>query len=263
VLRVLSLGAGVQSTTLLLMSLAGELEPLDLVIFADTGWEPAAIYEHLERLEERCRESDVPLHRVSVGNLRADTIASAGGAERRTASLPFHLKTLGDQSGMLRRQCTKEYKITPIRALVRRTLKARGLKSAELWLGISLDEVQRMKASNVRYATHRWPLIEQRMTRESCKRWLQAHGEAIPPKSACIGCPFKGDRQWRALRDGNPSEWADAVAFDAAIRSLPRVDGEVFLHRQLVPLDQVDLRTAQDKGQLDLWGEECSGVCGV
>lgn len=39
-LKVLSLGAGVQSTTVLLMSWAGELPPLDCAIFADTGWEP-------------------------------------------------------------------------------------------------------------------------------------------------------------------------------------------------------------------------------
>jgi hypothetical protein len=49
-LRVLSLGAGVQSTTLLLMSVYGELPPLDYAIFADTGWEPARVYEHLDRV---------------------------------------------------------------------------------------------------------------------------------------------------------------------------------------------------------------------
>ena len=49
-LRLLSLGAGVQSTTLLLMSLCGELPKLDAAIFADTGWEPARVYEHLERI---------------------------------------------------------------------------------------------------------------------------------------------------------------------------------------------------------------------
>ena len=47
-LRVLSLGAGVQSTTLALMAAHGEIGPMpDCAIFADTGWEPKAVYEHL------------------------------------------------------------------------------------------------------------------------------------------------------------------------------------------------------------------------
>jgi len=50
-LRVLSLGAGVQSTALALMAAHGEVGPMpDCAIFSDTGWEPAAVYEHLARL---------------------------------------------------------------------------------------------------------------------------------------------------------------------------------------------------------------------
>jgi 3'-phosphoadenosine 5'-phosphosulfate sulfotransferase (PAPS reductase)/FAD synthetase len=47
-LRVLSLGAGVQSTTLALMAAHGEIEPPHCAIFADTGWEPRAVYDHLD-----------------------------------------------------------------------------------------------------------------------------------------------------------------------------------------------------------------------
>jgi hypothetical protein len=59
-------------------------------------------------------------------------------------------------------------------------------------------------------------------------------------KSACIGCPYHGNRQWRDLRDNRPEEWADAVAFDEAIRKggargLP-LDGQAFLHRSRLPL---------------------------
>ena len=38
-LRILSLGAGVQSSAVLLMSCDGVLPKLDCAIFADTGWE--------------------------------------------------------------------------------------------------------------------------------------------------------------------------------------------------------------------------------
>ena len=73
-LIVLSLGAGVQSSTLLLMAEAGEIEPRpDAAIFADTGWEPAAVYQHLDWLET---QTSIPIHRVSNGrNLYDDTWA--------------------------------------------------------------------------------------------------------------------------------------------------------------------------------------------
>ena len=44
--RILSLGAGVQSTCVLLMSGRGELPKLDCAVFSDTGWEPPEVYEH-------------------------------------------------------------------------------------------------------------------------------------------------------------------------------------------------------------------------
>ncbi len=50
-LRALSPCAGVQSTTMALMAAHGEIAPMpDCAIFADTGWEPKAVYEHLESL---------------------------------------------------------------------------------------------------------------------------------------------------------------------------------------------------------------------
>ena len=42
--RVWSLGAGVQSSTGLLMSDCGEIEPVDVAVFADTCSEPSAVY---------------------------------------------------------------------------------------------------------------------------------------------------------------------------------------------------------------------------
>ena len=107
--RVLSWGGGLDSTTLLLMSAHGELPPLDAVIFADTGWEPKAVYEHLERLTAELEMHGIPVYVVSNGNIRADALAD----DHRFASMPMHMK--GEKgNGMGRRQCTSEYKLTPI-----------------------------------------------------------------------------------------------------------------------------------------------------
>ena len=63
---VLSLGAGVQSSTLLLMSCLGELPKLDCAVFADTGWETKATYRHLEWLIEYARGCGIQVHRIQA-----------------------------------------------------------------------------------------------------------------------------------------------------------------------------------------------------
>lgn len=258
-MRVLSLGAGVQSTTMLLMADCGELgEKPEAAIFADTGWEPAAVYFHLHWLEQQV---SIPIVRVSIGNIREDTLSGrlprAGGQEKRFATMPFHLENLNGKSAMLRRQCTEEYKLKPIRKWIAR-------RKTELLIGISLDEAHRMRTSPLRYITNHYPLVDARMTRHDCLRWLTALNYPIPPKSACVGCPFHGDAFWRDMKLNQPQEWADAVAFDDSIRNSPqRITGTVYLHRSLKPLSEVDLRNAEDHGQQEMFGNECEGLCGV
>lgn len=270
-LRVLSLGAGVQSTTLALMAAQGEIGPMpDCAIFADTGWEPQAVYRHLDWLRSPGR-LPFPVYVVSAGNIRDGLIEGAKGG--RWASIPAFTRTVKRNGcvsiGMIRRQCTHDHKILPIRRKIRELLGLTRRRSptfpvSEQWIGISLDEVMRMKPSFENWQINRWPLIERRMTRNDCLLWLSRHGYPLPPKSACIGCPFHSNDRWRHLRDTDPEGWADAVAVDRCIRTGFRgIRGEVFLHRDAVPLDQADLRTEADYGQLDLWPNECEGICGV
>lgn len=269
-LRVLSLGAGVQSTTLALMAAHGAIGPMpDCAIFADTGWEPQAVYDHLAWL----RSPNVlpfPVHVVKAGDIRADLLRAGSG--ERWASIPAFTRTVARgrvSLGMIRRQCTKDYKIVPIRREVRALAGLTRRRSplrpvVEQWIGISLDETIRMKPSFEAWQVNRWPLIEQRMSRQDCLRWLERHGYPTPPKSSCIGCPFHSDAMWRHIRDEDPQAWADAVMVDRAVRTgLRGIRGQVFLHRSAVPLDEADLSTASDRGQLDLFGNECEGMCGV
>jgi hypothetical protein len=266
-LRVLSLGAGVQSTTMLLMGLRGEFGELpDVAIFADTGWEPASVYAHLDWLEAEV--TPFPIQRVGKGNIREDALNPL----KRFAPMPLYTIPTGDKrEGQARRQCTREYKIEPVTRYVRRDILgtkprariAKGIE-VEMWMGISLDEAQRMKPNREKWITNRWPLIELRMNRRDCLRWLEDNGYPEPPKSACIGCPYTDNGRWREMKESSPGEFADAVAFDADIRKgLRGFSQDAYLHRSLVPLSEVDLRTAEDMGQMDAFTDECEGMCGV
>lgn len=273
-IRILSLGAGVQSTTMALMAAHGEIGPMpDCAIFADTGAEPLGVYEHLRWLMSG-NVLPFPVHVVSAGNIR-DAILRPGpqnGKKGAWGRPSFFVENPDGTNGMIRRQCTGDYKIDPIQKKVRELLGLtrgqRWPKAAvvEQWVGISTDEASRMKPSRIPAIRVRWPLIEMRLSRNDCLRWLERAGYPKPPKSACTFCPFHSNAEWRRLRDHDPAAWADAIAVDEAIRSGAAVGstrGQLFVHRDRLPLAEVDLSTPEDHGQINLFDNECEGMCGV
>lgn len=263
----LSLGAGVQSSTLALMAACGEIGPLpDAAIFADTGCEPTPVYEWLEKLEKLL---PFPVHRVQQGE---GLLAHIEGAVKggRFAGAPFYTHGGADErEGMLKRQCTSEFKIAPIRAKLRELLGLERYQHAKAvvavqWIGISTDEATRMKPSREKWVEHRWPLIEKRMSRWDCMRWLEAKGFPAPPKSSCTFCPYHSDAEWRWLKKSDPEGWAQAVRIDEMIRAGVRgTTQKLYVHESCVPLSQVELVSDSDRRQISLFQNECEGVCGV
>jgi hypothetical protein len=258
-LRVISLGAGVQSTALYLLACDGQLGPIDVAIFADTGWEPRAVYDHLDHLEEFGGET-IPIRRVRGGNLR-DT-----ESRRDFADVPYFLFGRKGTPGMARRQCTGKLKIGPIRRCLSGILAETGRSKrpgcVESLLGISVDEVRRVKDSDVKWIRNRYPLVDRRLRRTDCLAYLRERGWQAP-RSACIGCPFHSDAEWRRMKLEAPAEFADAVAFEREVqRSHTGLRGIPFLHASRMPLDRVDLSSREDRGQLS-FDDECDGLCGT
>ncbi|MFF3332747.1 hypothetical protein ACFYWX_24825 [Streptomyces sp. NPDC002888] len=238
---------------MLALSAEGVLPKVDYAIFADTGWEPRAVYSHLDRLErEIAKPAGISVLRVSSGNIRKDAL----DPDHRFASMPLYILNKDGRPGMTRRQCTGEYKIKPIKKKVRELLgyphPARVPKGVfvEQWVGISTDEFHRAKDADVKYMRNRHPLIaDMNWSRTDCIRYLTSLGLADTPKSSCLGCPFHGNTQWRHIRDNSPEEWEDVVDFDMAIRkgnaranaTGNKLLGEAFLHRSRVPLREAPI----------------------
>lgn len=282
-LRVLSLGAGMQSSTLAMMAARGEIGPMpDAGIFADTGAEPRAVYRWLDWLEPQL---PFRVYRVTAGDFAADLLRASDINSRpgvplmsRVSSPPLFTKGPTGGMGMISRQCTRDYKIIPIRRKLRELagLKRgqRGGKTPiiEQWIGISLDEMVRIKEAREAYIANRWPLIERRMSRRQCEQWWDAEWELWtpenrpptkrPPRSACKWCPYHDDEEWLAIK-AVPEDWADAVQVDNAMRSgLRKVDHELFVHKSCVPLAEADLTGGKDPSQISML-DECEGMCGV
>ena len=257
-IRILSLGAGVQSSVMALMAAKGELLPKpDHAIFADTGWEPKEVYEHLDWLNDKL---NFPVHIVKRSDLKEDVLKGKNATGQDYISVPFYTK----EGGMGRRQCTSEYKLQPIRRKTRELLglqtkeKSKG-KFSETWIGISTDEIQRVKNSWDPYIKNRWPLLEKNMSRFDCLKWFQ---ENYPnkklSKSACIACPYHHDNQWKDMKKNNKEAFEQAVQFDKQLRSIQK-DQQLFVHRSCVPLDEAVFNNERQLSFLD----ECEGMCGL
>lgn len=112
-LHILSLGAGVQSSTLALMAAAGEVTPLpSCAIFADTQAEPASVYRWLDWLE---KQLPFPVHRVTKGSLTAVSLTPRlrkdGLGYWSKSLIPAFIKNRDGSRGIMGRACTADFKI--------------------------------------------------------------------------------------------------------------------------------------------------------
>lgn len=274
--RVLSLGAGRQSTALLLMSCEGVLPKLDFAIFSDTGWEPPEVYEHLDALTRYATDHGIEVHRACRGSLPDDVL------DRQVfATIPAWTVAEDGKRGRIKRQCTPKYKVEPLEQKMRELLGApvfdqpcsycngTGARIApwdpaagvgpcsvcrgsgtrrrvgsvpkgvtvEQWIGFSADEFERATDLGFPSWAHvRHPLIELGWTVQDCIRWMAERGWKGVTKSACQGCPFHDDETWLRMADNDPGEFAKVVAYDAQMRTAAGLDSQRFLHEARLPL---------------------------
>lgn len=283
-LTVLSLGAGTQSSALLMLAIEGKLPadipPLDCAIFADTGGEPRAVYDWLEVLKREAKSAGIPLYHLEPERTlmeAATAMPSTPGDDRNTQRslhcVPAYVAhDPYEKPGLARRTCTKDYKIVPIKRKIRELLGVKnphGKKVLQL-IGMSMDETIRMKPSPLAYLENRWPLIEMGWHRVDSINYLREIGLGTPPQSACVFCPFQDDERWQKVKDV-PEDWALAVEFDERLRASAEAwrkhDGKgypnMYVHRSGEPLASVKIRSKKAAGVVPLFGDECEGMCGA
>lgn len=237
-LIIISMGWGVQSWTMGAMVALGELPPVDYVVHSDTTWEHQHTYQFAAQWGTWLESHGVKVVTVSADN--TDVVRHYANTEGDYSGVAIPAFTVnGSKNGQVRRQCTHDWKIEPVRRFVSDELARRKLqKSAgivEQWLGITTDEWQRAKDSDVKYITHRYPLLDMGMSRADCINWLQDNNLPIPGKSSCTFCPYHSRAMWQQLKRSNGADWAQAVAVDEAIRD-KRPPYPLFVHIARIPI---------------------------
>ncbi len=247
---VLSLGWGVQSFTLAAMMALEAIPRADFLIHADTTHERRGTYDFAERWAPWLGEHGLTV--VTVTGKRTDVVVSEWSNSVVIPAFTSDRKT--GSAGQTKRQCTHDWKIAPIRQFIREEMKRRDLPLStgiiESWQGISLDEWQRMRSSDVDYIKNVYPLVERRITRATCTAWLQDHGLEVPPKSACTFCPFRSIASWQQLKRDGGDDWQEAELVDATIRD-KRPKAELFVHPHRKPLAEA-IHIPEDEGSRQL-----------
>lgn len=279
-IRVLACGAGVQTVALAHMAIRGVIAPFDIVIFADTRWERQATYDYIrDHLRPALENAGVPFVVVAAEQKFGD-VDQWGGvfvpaytkrvvyADQLAAWSRMWAEERGldvieiADAGVLRRQCTQRWKIRPIRRWLRQHMRSVGAQRVRLALGISHDEALRRKPSNVRWVENIFPLLDEvhpPWTRADCERFLREHDIPIPPRSACVFCPYQESARWMSLSE---TDRAAAVQVDEALRFRRIHQGVTcYVHRSRKPLREVLVQL--DSSDESSWIEECEGMCGI
>jgi hypothetical protein len=276
-INILSLGVGVQSVTLYFMSCMDILPRADYAIFSDTGGEKKKTYEYLAYMQKWAAENNgIPIVHSKLRNLAEDLKKGNRPNSRFVSSIPAFTKNADGTIGMLKRQCSAYYKREVVDQEIKLLL---GIKSfvgykgkINVWIGISADEIGRMKHSTARWKDCWHPLVgyasskkdvwripkpyDVTYTRAACLSWLADNGFPIPVKSGCVFCPYTYD--WDEVYE-EPDDWKLAVDIDEAIRNSTKagITQPIFLNDNLLPLKEL-----KATGQMKLFKQEpCTDGC--
>jgi hypothetical protein len=260
-ITVQSVGWGRQSWTLLAMQALNEHPRADYHVFADTGHEGQGTYEFARRMTPWLGE-----HGITVVTVQADNVNVVREDWNNGGVLIPAYTTDAEtgKQGVVRRACTGDWKMAPIRRFVRSELAKRGQRPrpgcVESWQGISWDESTRIRDSDVKYITNRYPLVDLRMTVRDCIQWCIDHDLPVAPKSACTFCPFVSAQRWADTKRRQGHDWKEAVAVDESLRTVHLdLKGLLYVHPARVPLPQA-VRIPEDGGAYQMeMGIECEG----
>ncbi|RMD61168.1 hypothetical protein D6833_08615 [Candidatus Parcubacteria bacterium] len=242
---VWSYGGGTQSAAIAALVKMGELPMPDLIVMADTGREVSETWEYLNNI---IRPAGFNVHIVTQEYARHGITSRSG-----RILIPAYTRRSG-KVGKLPTFCSNEWKQRPIR----RWLREQGIDDCDVWLGISMDEVERMKPSGLKWYRHVYPLIELCPTyRRECYEIVAKMGWPPPPKSRCWMCPNMSPQNWRDLKVRYPEDFEKAVAFEKEIRE---IDNDMYLHPAAIPLPQA---VEQSERQAYLFDGCDSGYCFV
>lgn len=248
-MKILSCGAGMQSTALALMSCENakngkavypQVPVYDDIVFCDLGFEPPWVKDQVEFIRKACEWAGVHF-KVLEAPLYHDFMENFG--ERRTISIPWW--TLGDDGhkSKMPRNCTIDYKVEVISKYVRwellgykkgQRLRPEDVKAHEMHMGFSAEESKRCKENPNRLFVNRFPLVDMGLTRADNYAYIRDVWGLETKASACCFCPFHKNYFYQHLREHEAATYEELLRVDDLLRDKnpkPPMDSDIFISR--------------------------------
>jgi len=239
---------GMGGPSMYMMVLAGRNTiPCDIVITADNGSENDCLLSNGERVTapEFYRDVIEPL-----GNEFGLKTAFVRSLDKDKKPLPPIIDKLrngiipgvpmyGSLGGQLNQGCTSKWKVRAVRQELRRM----GATTAISALGLTMDEVHRMKQHNdVKWHNVYWPLINARLYKATIRKNLNELKIPYMLSSECDMCPHKNRARWEKTSLSMIDELADIEE---------GLGGTMFFTDQRIPLKQAIDRMSNQPSLFD------------
>ena len=242
----MSYGGGKQTVAIVTLILEGKLPKPDFMVIADTGREVQTTWDYLENVVQPA---------VKQIGLKVEVAGHEYSNHDLYKSGDLLLPTFTRQNGSIGKMptfCSDEWK----QRVIRRWLRECDVNNTDVWLGISMDEAERMKASGLNWYRHVYPLIEiAPMNRSACVNQIMRYGWEVPHKSRCFMCPNQSPLAWKELKRRNDGDFEKAVALENEVR---QHDQHVYFHPLAIPLEKA---VEQSELQKDMFDGCDSGYC--
>lgn len=280
-MKILSCGAGMQSTALALMSCENKLilegkfkgfngtyhhqVPIyDVILFCDLGLEPRWVYEQVNFIKEACEWAEIPFY-VLESDLHGDYTKLFGNA--RVVSIPFWSTDENGKKGKMMRNCTLDYKINVMQKFVRSELlgykkgertKEEDLKAHEMHLGFSREEEHRCKENPHKMFVNKYPLCDMNLERKHNYAYIKDVWGLETKASACCFCPFHRNYFFKYLKENYKEEYDKTVEFDEMLeREQPntKIRSKLYISRSRKRIADLTEEECNDKECFDYRGE--------
>jgi hypothetical protein len=200
--HIVCFGGGVDSTAMVL-GLIEKNEPIDLILFADTGGERPSTYQHIENFSNYLVKNNYPeIVIVKSKNKEGEVVTLEEDCLKRNClpSIAYGFKT-----------CSSHFKIRPQDKYCNHWQPAidwwkTGEKCVK-YIGYDAGETRRAenaaKRDDPKY-DHKYPLIEWQWERQDCLDIIAKHGISNVGKSACFFCPSSRPKEIVDLYEKHP-----------------------------------------------------------
>lgn len=218
-LRVLAYGAGVDGTGILAHwyeSGRQLVDPIHIIVFADTGGERSKVYRHINAMNKWLVEHGFPPITTLTKGGRVETLEANCLRMSMLPSLAYGFKG-----------CSHKFKIEPQDKFYNNLPAAKEVWAAgqlvTKMIGYEAREVKRWKRAKKiddKYE-YEFPLVEIGWNREDCLAAIERVGMPMPSKSSCFFCPAMTVPEIRQLREEEPILFHRALAIEAKFLTIP------------------------------------------